>query len=72
VEERVSEPPPAGVRSIYATMWDCMRGGGREESVREREGGRGGGRERGTTLRQNHSTSTVHQSIDTRSKTLCQ
>jgi hypothetical protein len=62
----VSEAPPAGVRRIYVAMWDCMRGGGREGEG-EGEGKRGG---RETTLRQNHSTSTAHQSIDTRSKTL--
>jgi hypothetical protein len=41
-----------------------MRGGGREgerEKERERRGGRE--REKQTTLRQNHSTSTVHQSM---------
>jgi hypothetical protein len=66
---------------IYAAQpqgGDCMCGGGRE---REREGGRGGGGGGGEkqqqpfvkTTRQaqhNHSTSTAHQLIDTRNKTL--
>lgn len=72
VEERVSEAPPAVVRRMRGG--DCMRGG-RRERERERGGeGRGGEgeRESTTTLRQNHSTSTAHQSIDTRSKTLSQ
>jgi hypothetical protein len=57
-----AEAPSAGVRCIYVTMWDCMRGGGRgrEGEERERERGRGGGGEKQlTTLRQNHSTSTL-------------
>ena len=79
VEERASEDPPAGVWCIYVAMWDCMRGGGREgERERERKRGRGvGAREkqpfvkttRQPQIRQNHSTSTAHQTIDTRSKT---
>ena len=53
---------------------------GERESEREGEGEGGGGGERNNTSskpldkhntrRQNHSTSTAHQSIDTRSKTL--
>ena len=67
--------PPLRLCGVYVDMWDCMcggdcmRGGGRE-GERERGGGEEGGPERETTLRQNHSTSTAHQSIDTRSKTL--
>ena len=64
--------PPCG---CAAYMWICgivcVVAGERE---RERGGGEGegGGGETTTTLRQNHSTSTAHQSIDTRSKTLSQ
>ena len=72
VEERASEAPPAVVRRMCGCVglyvWWRER-----ESEREGEGrGRGGGGETTTTLRQNHSTSTAHQSIDTRSKTLSQ
>jgi hypothetical protein len=59
-------------------MWDCMRGGGREgEGEGEGKGEGGGEREKQplvkTTrhaqyIRQNHSTSTTHKSIDTTSK----
>lgn len=69
VEERVSEAPPCG---CAAYMWLCgvvCAVAGERESDRERGRGRGGGGERETTLRQNHSTSTAHQTIDTRSKT---
>ena len=41
-----------------------MAAGEKERGEGEGEG-EGGGRERETTLRQNHSTSTAHQSIDT-------
>ncbi len=53
---------------IYVGLYVWWR---ERESEREGEGrgGRGWG-ETTTTLRQNHSTSTAHQSIDTRSKTL--
>ena len=66
--------PPLRLCGVYVDMWDCMCGGGRERA-RERGrggGGGGGGETTTTTLRQNHSTSTAHQSIDTRSKTLSQ
>ena len=63
--------PPLRLCGVCVDVWDCMCGGGRERA-RERGRGGGGGRETTTTLRQNHSTSTAHQSIDTRSKTLSQ
>jgi hypothetical protein len=70
VEERVSEAPLAVVRAAYTWICGivCVVAGEREsESERGREEGGG---ERETTLGQNHSTSTAHQTIDTRSKTL--
>ena len=61
--------PPCGCE---AYMWICgivcvVAGERESESERGREEGGG---ERETTLGQNHSTSTAHQTIDTRSKTL--
>ena len=47
--------PPLLLCGVYVAMWDCMCGGWREGQ---------------TSLRQNHSTNTAHQSIDTRRKTL--
>jgi hypothetical protein len=73
VEERVSKAPPCG---CAAYMWlcgiVCVVAGEREsESERGRGRGGGGGRERNnpsskpldkhSTIRQNHSTSTEHQ-----------
>jgi hypothetical protein len=75
VEERVSEAPPAVVRSIcgYVGLYVWWR---ERESEKEGEGRGGGERERNNPSskpldsdKQNHSTSTAHQSIDTRSKT---
>jgi len=62
VEERVSEAP-LRLCGVYVDMWDCMCGG---------DCMRGGGRERETTLRQNHSTSvkTTRQAQHTNRSTL--
>ncbi len=63
---------------VYVDMWDCMCGGGRERARERGRGGGGGGGGRNnnnpsskpldkhSTQHQNHSTSTAHQSIDTR------
>jgi hypothetical protein len=78
VSERASGTPPAGVWCIYEGMWEIMSGG-REGSLEGVRGGKGGEREnipsskpldKHSTFRQNHSTSTAHQSIDTTSKKL--
>ena len=74
--------PPLRLCGVCVDVWDCMCGGGRERARERGRGGGGGGGEKQqqpfvkTTRQaqhsQNHSTSTAHQSIDTRSKTLSQ
>jgi hypothetical protein len=71
--ERAEGPPCESAVYIWGYLGLCAwreRGRGEGEGGGGGERGRGAGGERITTLGQNHSASTAHQSIDTTSKKL--